>query len=75
VCFIGGGVIIALMEPHLMNDAGASRYDVAVAFSGNGAVYLITILTMGCVRALQSRGFPLISYMTCSLSVFRPHRA
>ena len=49
ICFTGNGLVLALMEPHLTDDAGADQTQVATAFLVFGAAFAVGSITAGCV--------------------------
>ncbi len=50
VCFLGNGLVVALMAPHLSDDAGATQGQVAVAFLVFGAAFAVGSISAGFVR-------------------------
>ena len=54
ICFTGYGVIEAMLEPFLIEEAGANQFQVGFTFVILGAVYMVMALLAGNVRCISS---------------------
>ncbi len=50
VVFSGNGMLEAMLEPHLKDEAGATQWDVAFTFLVMGGCYMVTSPLTGCVK-------------------------
>lgn len=50
MCFMGNGMIEAMIEPHLKRGAGGTQADVAAAFLVLGGCYMAATPVCGWVR-------------------------
>ncbi len=62
ICFSGNGMIVAMIEPHIKNNAGGTQMDVVVAFLTMGGCYMLTTPIWGYVRTNNKELF-LVQYV------------
>ena len=56
MCFSGNGMIEAMLEPHIKDEAGGTQFDVAVTFLVMGGCYMLTTPIWGHVRGGEGGG-------------------
>ena len=52
VCFFGNGMIEAMLEPHLKDNANASQNEIGVTFLILGGVYMVASPIFGFVSSV-----------------------
>ena len=52
ICFCGEAMFESFLEPHMKDEAGASQFDVSMAFLTMGAMYMVSCTAAGYVSFL-----------------------